>query len=118
MTPSHADDTATWEAAPPSDPVVVGDLVDSVLGKIAHGSPGSILVLRAAWRDVAGVRLADRCAPVGLEGGVLTVEAADGGTISLLRFEAENIARRAADVCSEPITDVKFRVRRRERGIS
>lgn len=108
-----ADDSGTWEPSPPADPVVVGDLVDRVLGKIAYGSTGAILVLRGAWRDVAGARLADRCAPVALDDGILTVEAADGATISLLRFESSNLARRAADVCSAPVTGVKFRVRRR-----
>ena len=106
-------DTSTWEPKPPKEPVVVGDLIDTVLGRISKGSPGSVLALRAAWRDVAGARLADRCAPVDLEGGVLTVEAVDGGTISLLRFESESIVRKASDLCSEPVSAVRFRVKRK-----
>lgn len=109
--PAAADETS-WEPKAPADPVVVGDLIDRVLGRIARGSPGAVLALRAAWRDVAGVRLADRSAPVSLEAGVLTVEVDDGGTASLLRFETANLIRRAADVCVEPVSSVSFRVKR------
>jgi hypothetical protein len=107
-----ASDSSTWDPKPPKDPVVVGDLIDSVLGRISKGAPGSVLSLRSAWRDVVGAKLADRCSPVDLERGVLMVEAVDGGTISLLRFESENIVRKASDLCTEPVSTVRFRVKR------
>ncbi len=103
----------TWEPKPPPDPVAVGDLVDTVLGRISKGGAGAVLRLRANWRDVVGVSFEDRCAPLSLEGGTLLVEVADGATASLLRFDTLDLARRAGDVCAEPVSEVRFRVRRR-----
>lgn len=103
----------TWDPPPPPDPVAVGDLVDAVLGGISRGGAGAVLRLRAHWRDVVGVSFEDRCSPLSLEGGTLLVEVADGATASLLRFDTADMARRAGDVCAEPVTEVRFRVRRR-----
>jgi hypothetical protein len=105
-------DRATWDPPPPADPVQVGDLVDSVLGRISTGGPAAVLRLRANWRDVVGVAAAERSAPLSLEDGSLLVEVVDGATASLLRFETASIARKAADVCAEPVSTVRFRVRR------
>ena len=108
-------DGATWDPPPPADPVPVGDLVDSVLGRISTGGPAAVLRLRANWRDVVGAATADRSAPLALEDGSLLVEVADGATASLLRFETARIVRKAADVCAEPVSAVRFRVRRQTR---
>ena len=109
----QSDKTSTWDPPPHKELIVVGDLIDSVLGKISRGSPGAILTLRSVWRDIAGPLLADRCDPVSLDDGVLMVEVIDGATASLLRFETTNLARRASDLLVAPVRSVSLRVRRR-----
>ena len=113
MTSKGNPEVSTWDPPPPSEPVPVGDLVDSVLGRISMGGAGAVLRLRANWRDVVGVAFADRCVPLSLDGGALVVEVTDGATASLLRFESGDMARRASDVCAEPVSEVRFRVKRR-----
>lgn len=108
-------ESTTWDPPPAADPVVVGDLVDSVLGRISMGGAAAVLRLRANWRDVVGVRAADKSAPLALDDGALLVEVADGATASLLRFETTRIAQKATDVCAEPVLAVRFRVRRKNR---
>lgn len=110
--PTSSADDATWDPPAPRDPVAVGDLIDVVLGAVSRGSPSAVLALRSAWRDIAGVRLADKSAPVALEDGLLVVETVDGATASLLRFEADGIKRRAVDICGQAITGIRMRVKR------
>lgn len=112
-----SNDTSTWDPEPPRQLTPFGDLVDGVLSGIGSapggGGAGSVLRLRAAWRDVVGPKLADRCAPVELAAAKLVIEVADGATASLLRYETGHIARRASDVLGSVAVDaVALRVRR------
>ncbi len=68
----------------------IGDLVDQVLGKLARADIAPIVDLRRNWAAVAG-EWAARCRPVGLSGGVLTVEVASGVDASKLRFGANDL---------------------------
>lgn len=110
--PTTGGENATWDPPTAADPVVVGDLVDQVLGTIAGGVTGSLLVLRRSWRDVAGVKLAERSRPIAMDRGHLTIEVDDGAAASLLRFEVADVRRRASDVLATPVASVSLRVRR------
>jgi len=57
--------------------------------------------LRTHWADIVGAKLAEKTAPKSLEGGVLTVVAANGAWATQLRFLAEEIRRRAEEELGE-----------------
>lgn len=99
------------------DLVAVGDLIDTVLGKVARADVAPIVRLRRSWEDVAG-EWATRCSPVGIRNGVLTVEVGSGMDASRLRFEGERLLagvrqHLAGEVA---VTRLAIRVQRRQGG--
>jgi hypothetical protein len=78
-----------------SDPVPIGEVVDSLLEEdlLRRGMP--IAKLARAWPDLVGERLGEATRPVSLEGGVLTVRAADGPWGAQAKYLAEEIRTRA-----------------------
>ncbi len=99
------------------DPVAVGDLIDAVLGKVARADVAPIVRLRQNWQEVAG-EWADRCRPVGLREGALTVEVASGLDASMLRYDAhrlvESVARHLGGTAE--VTRLAIRVGGASRG--
>lgn len=79
-----------WEPAKGSDLTAVGDLIDQVLARVARADVAPIVSLRRHWEVVAG-DWAGRCRPVGLVGGVLTVEVSTGMDASMLRFSTQDL---------------------------
>jgi hypothetical protein len=77
------------------DPVPIGDVVEGLLREdvFARGMP--IATLLQGWPELVGERLAAATAPVALEGGVLTVRAADGPWGSQARYLVDEIRQRA-----------------------
>lgn len=78
------------------DLTAVGDLIDAVLGKVARADVAPIVSLTRSWGEVAG-EWAERCQPVGLRNGVLTVEVASGLDASMLRFEGDRLLAAASE---------------------
>ncbi len=99
-----------------SDPTPIRDLLQGVLARLGVARPLEVAELLARWEEVAGEPWAARAAPVSLSGGELVVEAADGSTASLLRYQtAQLIARLDEEVGRGLVTSVRVRVRRRDR---
>lgn len=78
-----------------TDPIPIGEIVDGLLKEdvFARGLPIATLMQR--WPELVGERLAEATTPVLLEGGVLTVRAADGPWGSQARYLVDEIQRRA-----------------------
>jgi len=93
------------------DLTAVGDLIDAVLGKVAGASVAPIVSLRRAWPEVAG-EWADRCRPVGLKSGVLTVEVASGLDASMLRYDTDRLLAAVTQHLggTQPCTRISIRV--------
>jgi hypothetical protein len=77
------------------DPVPIGEVVDRLLQEheFARGMPVATLIQR--WPELVGERLGAATTPVQLEGGVLTVRAADGPWGAQARYLVEEIRGRA-----------------------
>lgn len=80
-----------------SDPVSIGEIVEGLLEEdvFARGLPVATLIRR--WPELVGERLGEATTPIQLEGGVLTVRAADGPWGSQARYLTEEIRRLADD---------------------
>jgi len=72
------------------DLVAVGDLIDAVLSRVARADVAPIVRLRRRWDTVAG-EWANRCRPMAIRDGVLTVEVGSGMDASMLRFDTETL---------------------------
>jgi hypothetical protein len=77
------------------DPVPIGEIVDALLQEdvLRRGMP--IAKLARAWPELVGQRLGEATRPVALEGGILTVRAADGPWGAQAKYLAEEIRMRA-----------------------
>jgi len=80
-----------------TDPVPIGEIVDGLLAEdvFARGMPVARLI--RAWPELVGERLAQATQPLSLEGGVLTIRAADGPWGSQARYLVDQIRERADD---------------------
>lgn len=78
-----------------TDPVPIGEIVDGLLSEdvFARGMPVARLI--RAWPDLVGERLSQATQPISLEGGVLTIRAADGPWGSQAKYLVDEIRRRA-----------------------
>jgi hypothetical protein len=99
---------------PSSEPVELGDVIDTLMADqlFARGMP--VAQLAAAWPSVVGDRLASETAPAALEAGVLTVTATSGPWGAQARFLHEEIRRRADEALGgDRITAIRIVVRNR-----
>jgi hypothetical protein len=78
-----------------ADAVSIGEIVDGLMEEdvLRRGLP--IAKLARAWPDLVGERLGEATKPVALEGGILTVRAADGPWGTQAKYLAEEIRTRA-----------------------
>ena len=77
-----------------SDLQRIGDGLDGVLRRLGLPSADALERLAADWRKLAGEPWGSRARPAGLHRGRLTVEVADGGTASLLRYHVGELLER------------------------
>jgi predicted nucleic acid-binding Zn ribbon protein len=99
---------------PSDEPVVLGEVIDTLLSEqvFARGMP--VAKLAAEWASVVGDRLASETAPAALEAGILTVTAASGPWGAQARFLHEEIRRRADEALGgDQVTAVRIVVRNR-----
>jgi len=87
---------------PRRDPKLVGDLIEEVLGRIARADVAPMVRLHRQWDETAG-RWADKCRPVALGDGVLTVEVGNGMDASMLRYDAETLLGAVQQVVGEEL---------------
>jgi predicted nucleic acid-binding Zn ribbon protein len=78
-----------------SDPVAIGSVLDELLeqDELSRGIPIATLMRR--WPELVGERLGSATRPTSLEGGILTVAAADGPWGAQARYLTEEIRVRA-----------------------
>jgi hypothetical protein len=78
-----------------SDPVSIGEVVDSLLADdlFARGVPVATLI--RAWPALVGEGLAKATTPISLEGTTLTIRADDGPWGAQARYFTEQIRERA-----------------------
>ena len=89
----------------------VGDVLDEVLGAMAGGSQRPLMVIRQRWEDIAGPRWEMRCRPVKVTEDLLVVEAEDGATASLLRYELNHFEQRIRKLVPEAhVSRVRVRI--------
>ena len=89
----------------------VGDVLDEVLGAMAGGSQRPLMIIRQRWEDIAGPRWEMRCRPVKVIEQVLVVEAEDGVTASLLRYELNHLEQRIRKLVPEVhVSRVRVRI--------
>ena len=97
-----------------SDAVSIGDVVDELLREQPFSRGLPVARLASHWPQVVGERLASETAPLGLEGGVLTVGATSGPWGAQARFLHEEIRRRANEALGgETVRSVRIVVRNR-----
>lgn len=90
----------------------VGDVLDEVLQAMAGGSQRPLMIIRQRWDDIAGPRWETRCRPVRVTEDVVVVEADDGATASLLRYELSHMEQRLRKLVPEAhVARVRVRVR-------
>ena len=97
------------------EPARVGDLIDVVLGKVARSGVAPIVRLRQRWDTLAG-EWADRSRPVGLQGGVLTLEVASGLDASMLRYATADLLAEVRRELGDDVAVTRIAVRVRSRG--
>jgi len=78
-----------------TDPVAIGDVVDNLLAEDLFSRGMPIAKLAEDWPQLVGERLSAETAPLGLEGGILTVGATTGPWGAQARFLHQEICRRA-----------------------
>ncbi len=96
-----------------SEPTPIRELLQGVLARLGVARPLEVAELMSRWEVVAGEPWAERAVPVLLDGGELVVEAVDGATASLLRYQtAQLISRLDEQVGRGLVTTVRIRVRK------
>jgi hypothetical protein len=101
-----------------TDPTPVGDLIASILSGYGVARPGDAITLVERWPELAPVPWADRATPVGLHGGILEVEVADGSTASLLRYqEAQLVDHLTAALGAGLVAGVRITVSRNNKRL-
>ncbi len=95
----------------------VGDLIDTVLGKVAQGNVAPVVRLRRSWHRIAG-EWAERSRPVAVARGVVTLEVESGLDASMLKYAVPTLqaAIEAELGGNPPIRRVAVRVRPTTRG--
>jgi hypothetical protein len=97
-----------------TDPVSLGDVIDSLMGEQVFSRGMPVASLASRWVQVVGDRLAAQTEPLALESGVLTVGALDGAWAAQVRFTADEVRRRANEALgTEAIRLVTVVVRNR-----
>ena len=87
--------------------------LEAVLERVTEGGLASFEVVKNVWEGLLPEHLRERSRPVRLEKGVLTVEAADGGAASGLRFEQTKIKRVLAEhLGKEEVAQIRIKVAR------
>ncbi len=100
-----------------SDLQRIGDDLEAVLRRLGLPAPGALDRLLEDWAELAGGAWAERAAPVGLRGGELLVEVADGTTASLLRYQVTDLLERLERGLGARLVDsVRLRVRAPKKG--
>ena len=77
------------------DPVPLGEIVDELMRDDVFAPGIPIATLIRTWPELVGDGLSKATTPVSLEGGILTVRAADGPWGSQARYFTEQIRERA-----------------------
>ena len=99
------------------DPERIGEVLDEVLAAMGMARPAAAGRLLEEWAEIAGEPFASRARPVGLDDGVLYLEAADGAAASLLRYQTGDLLRRLEERLGRGlVTSVSLRVGRPRRG--
>jgi hypothetical protein len=100
------------------DPAPIRDVLDQVLRRFGVAQPVDVAQLVSEWDEKAGEPWAGRSRPASLEGGELVVEAFDGSSASLLRYQVADLVRRLDEVLGQGlVTSVRVRVARPRRDM-
>ena len=87
--------------------------LEAVLERVTEGRLAGFEMVKNLWADLLPEHLQERARPVRLEKGVLTVEVADGGAASGLRFEQTKIKQALAEhLGSGEVAQIRIRVAR------
>ena len=88
----------------------VGDLIDSVLGKVARTGVAPVVRLRQQWEVIAG-EWASKTRPVALNHGVLSLEVRSGLDASMLRYEIADLLRAVQEELAGEVAVTRIAVR-------
>lgn len=90
----------------------IGDDLDDLLRRLGIPRPTDAARLFEAWDEAAGEPWASRSEPVGMDDGELVVEAVDGASATLLRYQTGALVERLNDGLGAPLVrSVRVRVR-------
>ena len=94
-----------------SDLERLGEGLDVILRRIGLPEVPDLGRLADNWESLAGEPFGTRSRPVGLSGGTLVLEVADGASATLLRYQTGALLQRLETRFGAPIaTDIRFRV--------
>ena len=100
-----------------SDLQQIGDGLEAILRRLGLPAPGALDRLLNDWAELAGGAWAERATPVGLRGGELLVEVADGATASLLKYQVSDLLERLErGLGAGLVTAVRLRVQSPKKG--
>ncbi len=78
------------------------------MASLGMPSAATVRTVFGSWEDVVGADLAQRCQPVGLRDGVLTISAADQAWATELRWmEASIVERCVAEFGNDDIRSIR-----------
>lgn len=98
-----------------SDLERLGEGLDVILRRIGLPEIPDLGRLADNWESLAGEPFGTRSRPVGLSGGTLVLEVADGASATLLRYQTGALLQRLETRFGAPIaTDIRFRVELRK----
>lgn len=93
--------------------LAVDQTLEALLERITEGQLSTLGNIQAQWPEVVTAPWGERCRPVRLDRGVLTIEVADGAAATRLRFERGEIAGRLnQQIGRGEIAQIRVRVSR------
>ncbi len=89
-------------------PQRIGTGIERVVASLGMPSVGTVRSVFGSWEDVVGPDVAQRCRPVGLRDGTLTVAAVDQAWATELRWmERQIIERCATEFANDDVRAIK-----------
>jgi len=95
------------------DPISLTSALDAVVKSLRGPSRKAVGGVFGRWDEAVGEQVAAHVRPVKLDAGVLVVEADDPGWATQMKFLAETVIERLADVAGVRVERIDVRVDRR-----
>ncbi len=100
-----------------SPPVTLDDALQTLVRRKGWAEPLRSSAVWSSWTDIVGAELADRCEPVRIANGVLTIRAATQPWATQLRYLVGPLRSKCAEVLGEAVVkDIAIVVGRLERA--